>query len=65
MPCLQLYSAVDDPAEVVELMAAHALLAPMPAEPTPNATAAGVALATLRAVMQADLAKMDRACGVA
>ena len=46
-------------------MAAHALLAPMPAEPTPNATAAGVALATLRAVMQADLAKMDRACGVA
>ena len=64
-PHRQLYSTIDDPAEVVELMATHSLLAPMPAQPTPNATAAGMALATLRNVMQADLSKMDRACGVA
>jgi len=61
----QLYSINDDPSEVVELISAHALLAASPAELSTNATISSNALAAFRAVMQADLATIDKACGVA
>eukprot|EP00966_Prymnesium_polylepis_P142233 3284443-Prymnesium_polylepis.2 len=45
----QLYSMVDDPGEVNEQIAAHALLSAAPIAPTENQTAASAALAAMRA----------------